>query len=222
MRGTVVSRKQISIFLTPDVCVGTHLQQGAACTLLLHAPSEGLCRQYASLVRNSLSALASAIVSVAPCRGDASLACSAGQAVDPHEWLALMPGGGALDAAMAVRLEEATEYVAKGGNRSSGVPSAAEDEGNANVRTSCTEKGGDSSALSSFFQPLQRLLLEGRQPPSMLLPALRVLRRMALATLTALAATGLSALLPVSEQHRSAGRRGTFIQVQNGGWRISR
>ena len=219
-----------------------------ACTLLLYAPSEGLCRQYMQLIKSGFAVL-SAAATTSLCWSQASNSglhppeashgdegadgkanphTPSAAASTPHAargpaaaagvW-AVIPGGAALDAALAVWLDLALDQAAGRavphcGGRSSIASedtrlgaSDAPDPTQLLLSDGGREGGSRSrpSELPLLPPPprdppaggggtsgvlLAELLL--RRPPSLLLPALRVLRAMAAAVPSALARTGIA------------------------------
>ena len=151
----------------------THPSQDV-CSVVLHAPSEGLCNQYLKLVKSGLSVIASAIISSSsPIRPFPS-PCSTSAHKDDKEsppLISVVPGGATFDVAMASRLDNDLSVIR-----------------------------GQVSQLSfhvsdhhgqSRHELLSKLLL--RNPPSALLPALLVLRAMSATVPLALARSGISA-----------------------------
>lgn len=133
---------------------------------MLCAPSEGLCRQYAKLVKSALAVAAAAVScsGTAPTSAAPVQAAAAMSAQCVSEKLNLLPGGMSFEAALAVQI--AADIAAIKMSRNDAQHAA---------------QGGSS--------PVAALQLQ--HPASVLLPALQVLHAMAMALPMALAKTGV-------------------------------
>lgn len=129
----------------------------------------------------------------------------------------MIPGGAVLDAALAVRLYLGLDLAAgRGGAHTLGHrPGASNDADPRQPVPIADDKKGESPSQAAASSVLLADLLL-RRPPSLLLPALRVLRAMAVAVPSALARTGVSSSSVSDAAAAASGQpavRGTLCQV---------
>jgi hypothetical protein len=168
------------------------------CSVVLHAPSEGLCRQYVKLVKSGLSVLALAASSSST--PDISLSSSAPPptraagdapstptAPPPLRLLSVVPGGATFDVSVAFRLDHALAVVRGQVTQ----PSSPDHDPSSPSRFDADAPCSTRCRSSSSHNLLARLILS--HGPSALLPALLVLRSMSSKVPMVLAGTGILA-----------------------------